>query len=143
MRKQRLWAKLVDVPEDAKAALEFWIDDGSGSHGTRLTDAAPRGKWNRLMNARILYFEMPPDWKKQLAKSKKKRRAAKSKTKLKSQIALSTEYILEARKRLGLSQRDLAQLTGKSQSWIRDIENGRFQAKLEDQILLRKVLGMN
>ncbi|WP_339366806.1 helix-turn-helix domain-containing protein [Gloeocapsa sp. PCC 7428] len=46
-------------------------------------------------------------------------------------------------KKLGLSQRDLAQLTGKSQSWIRDIENGRFQAKLEDQMLLRRVLGMH
>ncbi|BAY20628.1 XRE family transcriptional regulator [Calothrix sp. NIES-2100] len=138
---QPLWAKLVDIPEDAEAALEFWIDDGSSS--TRLTDAAPRGKWNRLMNARILYFEMPPEWKKQLTKSKKnKPRTTKSKTKLKQQITLSTEYILEARKRLGLSQRDLAQLTGKSQSWIRDIENGRFQAKLEDQILLRKALGL-
>ncbi|MBC1238028.1 helix-turn-helix domain-containing protein [Nostoc sp. 2RC] len=139
---QPLWVKLVNIPEDGEAALEFWIDDGS-SNGSRLTDAPPRGKWNRLMNARILYFEMPPEWKKQLAKSKKKRRAVKSKTKLKSQIALSTEYILEARKRLGLSQRDLAQLTGKSQSWIRDIENGRFQAKSEDQLLLRKVLGIN
>ncbi|BAY65687.1 XRE family transcriptional regulator [Calothrix brevissima NIES-22] len=139
---QPLWAKLVNIPEDAEAALEFWIDDGSNS--TRLTDAAPRGKWTRLMNARILDFEMPSDWKKQLSKSKpKKSRTTKSKTQIKQQIVLSTEYILEARKKLGLSQRDLAQLTGKSQSWIRDIENGRFQAKLEDQILLRKALGIN
>ncbi|BAY10490.1 helix-turn-helix domain-containing protein [Calothrix sp. NIES-2098] len=138
---QPLWTKLVNIPEDAEAALEFWIDDGS--NGTRLTDAAPRGKWNRLMNARILYFEIPPEWKKQLTKSKKKQRTHNRKTKLKPQIALSTEYILEARKKLGLSQRDLAQLTGKSQSWIRDIENGRFQAKLEDQILLRKALGIH
>ncbi|MBU7586158.1 MAG: helix-turn-helix domain-containing protein [Nostoc sp. TH1S01] len=138
---QPLWTKLVDIPEDAEAALEFWIDDAS--NGNRLTDAAPRGKWNRLMNARILDFEMPPEWKKQLTKSKKKQRTSKRKTKLKPQIALSTEYILEARKKLGLSQRDLAQLTGKSQSWIRDIENGRFQAKLEDVMLLRKALGIS
>lgn len=135
---QPLWTKLVDIPEDAEAALEFWIDDGSN----RLTDAAPRGKWNRLKNARILYFEMPPEWQKQLTKSKKKRTSHR-KTKLQPQIALSTEYILEARKKLGLSQRDLAQLAGKSQSWIRDIENGRFQAKLEDLMLLRKALGMS
>lgn len=138
---QPLWAKLAEIPEDAEAALEFWIDDGS--NGTRLTDAAPRGKWNRLMNARILDFELPLEWEQQLTKSKKKQRTTYRKTKLKPQIALSTEYILETRKRLGLSQRDLAQLTGKSQSWIRDIENGRFQAKLEDQMLLRKALGMN
>jgi DNA-binding XRE family transcriptional regulator len=138
---QPLWAKLIDIPEDAEAALEFWIDDGSNS--TRLTDAAPRGKWNRLMNARILQFELPPEWEQQLAKSKQKQRSTNRKTKSKPHIALSTEYMIEARKRLGLSQRDLAQLTGKSQSWIRDIENGRFQAKLEDQMLLQKALGMH
>ncbi len=137
---QPLWAKLSDIPEDADAALEFWIDDGS--YNTRLTDAAPRGKWNRLMNARISYFELPPTWE-SLAQSKKKPRSTNRKTQLKPAATLSTEYILEARKKLGLSQRDLAQLTGKSQSWIRDIENGRFQAKLEDQLLLRRVLGMN
>jgi len=109
---QPLWAKLGDLPEDAEAALEFWIDDGSNS--TRLTDAAPRGKWNRLTNARILHFELPSEWDQQLAKSKQKQRTTNRKTKLKPQIALSTEYIIEARKRLGLSQRDLAQLTGKS-----------------------------
>ncbi|MBE9193683.1 helix-turn-helix domain-containing protein [Gloeocapsopsis crepidinum LEGE 06123] len=135
---QPLWAKLVDIPEDAEAALEFWINDGS--HSTRLTDAAPRGKWNRLMNARILYFELPPEWA-QPTKSKKQH--THQKTQRKRQATLSTEYILEARKKLGLSQRDLAQLTGKSQSWIRDIENGRFQAKWEDQMLLRNALGMN
>jgi DNA-binding transcriptional regulator YiaG len=136
---QPLWAKLVDIPEDAEAALEFWINDGS--HGTRLTDAAPRGKWNRLMNARILYFELPPEWE-QPAKSKKKQHTG-HKSQRKRQATLSTEYILEARKKLGLSQRDLAQLTGKSQSWIRDIEKGRFQAKWEDQMLLRNALGIN
>lgn len=136
---QPLWAKLVDVPEDAEAALDFWIDDGS--NGNRLTDAAPRGKWKRLMNARILHFELPSEWE-QLTKSQKKQPTSR-KTQRKTQATLSTEYILEARKKLGLSQRELAQLTGKSQSWIRDVENGRFQAKLADQILLRKALGVN
>ncbi|MBE9188781.1 hypothetical protein IQ230_00035 [Gloeocapsopsis crepidinum LEGE 06123] len=49
--------------------MEFWIDDCS--NGTRLTDVAPRGKWNRLINVRIVYFELPPEWEQQLAKSKK------------------------------------------------------------------------
>lgn len=138
---QPLWVKLADIPEDAEEALEFWISDGSND--TRLTDVAPRGKWNRLMNARILSFEMPPEWKIQRTMSKKKQRNTNNKTKLKQQITLSNECIVEERKKLGLSQRDLAELTGKSQSWIRDIENGRFQAKFEDQMLLRKVLGMN
>jgi len=31
---------------------------------------------------------------------------------------------------------------GKSQSWIRGIESGRFQLKGEDQMLLQNVLGL-
>ena len=135
---QPLWAKLSDIPEDAEAALEFWIEDCR--HDTRLTDAPPRGRWNRLMNARILDFEMPLECKKRLAKSKKEQQTNSPKTNSQPRISLPAQSVLEARKRLGLSQRDLAQLTGKSQSWIRDIENGRFQAKLEDETLLRKVL---
>lgn len=138
---QPLWAKLVDLPEDAEAALEFWINDGSNDK--RLTDSGPRGKWNRLMNARILWFELPGEWHRQLPESDKKRqRNTKKKTKLKAQTVLSGQEILRVRKSLQLSQRELAKMTGKSQSWIRDIENGRFRANLEDQVLLRKVLGL-
>jgi transcriptional regulator with XRE-family HTH domain len=52
------------------------------------------------------------------------------------------EQILRARKNLNLSQRELAKLAGKSQSWIRDIEKGRLKAKSKDQVVLRKVLGI-
>jgi DNA-binding transcriptional regulator YiaG len=136
---QPLWAKLIDIPEDPDEALEFWINDAGGE--TRLTDNGPRGKWNLLMNARILSFELPPEWERQIAESEKKqRRKAKTRQKLKTAGDLVGEQILHARKTLNLSQRELAKLTGKSQSWIRDIENGRLKAKLEDQALLRKVL---
>lgn len=138
---QPLWAKLVDLPEDPDEALEFWTNDGGAE--TRLTDTGPRGKWNLLMNARILAFELPPEWEQQISESeKKKTRTAKAKRKPKTTNDLLGEQILQARKNLNLSQRELAKLTGKSQSWIRDIENGRLKAKLEDQILLRKVLNM-
>jgi DNA-binding transcriptional regulator YiaG len=99
--------------------------------------------WNRLMNARILYFQLPPDWQQPQSKVKKKRQIANRKTKLKPPTTLAAEQIIAARKSLQLSQRDLAQLTGKSQSWIRDIENGRFRAKEDDQLLLRKALGIS
>jgi DNA-binding transcriptional regulator YiaG/NAD-dependent dihydropyrimidine dehydrogenase PreA subunit len=136
---QPLWAKLIDIPEDPDEALEFWINDAGGE--TRLTDNGPRGKWNLLMNARILSFELPPEWERQIAESEKKqRRTAKTRQKIKTAGDLVGEQILQARKTLNLSQRELAKLTGKSQSWIRDIENGRLKAKLEDQALLRKVL---
>lgn len=138
---QPLWAKLVDLPEDPDEALEFWTNDGGAE--TRLTDTGPRGKWNLLMNARILAFELPPEWEQQISESEKKRtRTAKAKRKPKTTSDLLGEQILQARKNLNLSQRELAKLTGKSQSWIRDIENGRLKAKLEDQVLLRKVLNM-
>ena len=138
---QPLWAKLIDLPEDPDEALEFWTNDGGAE--TRLTDTGPRGKWNLLMNARILAFELPPEWEQQISESeKKKTRTAKAKRKLKPTNDLLGEQILQARKNLNLSQRELAKLTGKSQSWIRDIENGRLKAKLEDQVILRKVLNM-
>ena len=138
---QPLWAKLIDLPEDPDEALEFWTNDGGAE--TRLTDTGPRGKWNLLMNARILAFELPPEWEQQISESeKKKTRTAKAKRKPKATNDLLGEQILQARKNLNLSQRELAKLTGKSQSWIRDIENGRLKAKLEDQVLLRKVLNI-
>ncbi|MFP5272172.1 helix-turn-helix domain-containing protein [Coleofasciculus sp.] len=138
---QPMWAKLGDLPDDADAALEFWIQDGNSKR--RLTDAAPRGKWNLLMKARILWFELKAEWEHALTTVEpNKVRLTKRKTKSHSSPVLSGADIIAARKHNQLSQRDLAQLTGKSQSWIRDIEKGRFQIKLEDQRLLQKVLGL-
>jgi DNA-binding transcriptional regulator YiaG len=139
---QPLWVRLQDVPEDAESALEFWIDDGSKNR--RLTDASPRGKWNRLMNARILYFELPVGWERQVETVKKKRHKVNRTRKPESidRMKLSSEQIHIARKDLGLSQRELAEMTGKSQSWIRDIERGRFKVKSEDCALLQRVLGI-
>ncbi|NET05836.1 MAG: helix-turn-helix domain-containing protein [Symploca sp. SIO2B6] len=138
---QPLWAKLADIPEDAEAELEFWINDGSSD--TPLTDSAPRGKWNLLRNARILWFELPQQWEPQLTELKnKKQRTITRTTKSKTQPVLSGEQVMTARKSRSLSQRELAQMTDKSQSWIRDIENGRFRLKLKDQLLLQKVLDL-
>jgi DNA-binding transcriptional regulator YiaG len=138
---QPLWAKLMEIPEDPDEALEFWINDAGGH--TRLTDSGPRGKWNLLMNARILSFELPTEWEQRAAKSAKKpRRTVKSRSKVNTTNDLSGEHILQARKSLKLSQRELAKLTGKSQSWIRDVENGRLKPKAEDQVILRKLLNI-
>ncbi len=136
---QPLWAKLVDIPEDPDEALEFWINDGGGT--SRLTDAGPRGKWNLLMNARILSFELPPEIEQKLSEAQKKHQA-RSRRKVKTTGELLGEQISQARKNLNLSQRELAKLAGKSQSWIRDIENGRLKVKTEDQTILRKVLNI-
>ncbi|MEB3884225.1 helix-turn-helix domain-containing protein [Lyngbya sp. CCY1209] len=140
---QPLWARLADLPNDAEEAIAFWIDDGSSDR--RLTDSSPRGKWNGLMKARILSFDLPPEWALPLAKFEQKKQrkiAQKHRSKLKP-MGLSGEQILKARKKRGISQRALAQMTGKSQSWIRDLENGRFSAKPQDQAILRRVLGLS
>jgi DNA-binding transcriptional regulator YiaG len=135
---QPLWAKLADLPDDADAALDFWINDGGSDQC--LTDNAPRGKWNRLLNARLLGFQLPDDWTKtQTQTSPKKQRTAKQTKKIGSPT-LSPEEIINARKSKGWSQRELAALINKSQSWIRDIENGRFNVKKEEQALLQNIL---
>ncbi|MEB3336046.1 MAG: 4Fe-4S binding protein [Leptolyngbyaceae bacterium] len=147
---QPLWAKLADLPDDAEAALEFWTQDGSNDH--RLTDAAPRDKWKRLMHARLLCFELPEGWESQAnqATNKKLRQAQRKATAQlrtnQSALArspLSSQQIIAARKHLQISQRDLANHVGKSQSWVRDIESGRLQVGFKEQQLLSKVLGMN
>lgn len=137
---QPLWAKLADLPDDAEAALEFWTQDGTQQY--RLTDAAPRGKWNRLMNARLLRFDLPDDWQKTSSKKSKPKSSRRGHNRVLStaQSTLSGPQIIEARKRLQLSQRALADQMGKSQSWVRDVERGRFQAALKDQVRLRQVL---
>lgn len=143
---QPLWAKLADLPDDADAALDFWINDGSQERS--LTDNAPKGKWNRLLNARLLGFTLPNDWTKHKSKTGRKRQRTRDNKQEKSEkntyfLTLSGEQIILARKNLGWSQRELAERIGKSQSWIRDIENGRFHAKKKDQTLLRDILKLN
>lgn len=147
---QPLWAKLADLPDDAEAALEFWTNDGCNK--SRLTDAAPRDKWKRLMQARLLCFELPQGWDVQSTQvTKKNGRNAQRKELTHSQTdkataarsPLSAQQILAARKKLQISQRDLATHVGKSQSWVRDVENGRLQVGFKDQQLLLKVLGVN
>jgi len=139
---QPLWAKLADLPDDAEAALEFWINDGSNE--TRLTDAAPRDKWNRLMQARFLCFELPEGWEAQANQAaQKKLRKSQRKTTVHQRPTFSAQQIIAARKNLRLSQRELASHIGKSQSWVRDIESGRLQVGFKDQQLLSEVLGVN
>jgi len=136
---QPLWARLAEIPDDADEAMEFWINDACNE--TRITDAAPRGKWDLLMKARILKFELPSAWDEQLSHwENKKQQKTRSKHRHQKVSPLSAEQISSARKRLGISQRKLAEQLDKSQSWIRDLENGRFSAKLSDRVKLQKIL---
>ena len=94
-----------------------------------------------LMKARLLGFDLPPEWQEQLTKlTNKKQRKKGQRVTYKKSRDLSAEQISAARKRQGFSQRSLAEKVGKSQSWIRDLENGRLSAKPEDRELLCKLL---
>lgn len=131
---QPLWAKVAEIPDDADAALEFWAEDAQRS--LSLTDTAPRDKWRRLLNARLLGFDLPQLW--QQAQRRKPARRRRRTSPPSGQLAGST--IKAARQRHNLTQRALAQRLGKSQSWIRDVEKGRFHVNADDQVRLRQTL---
>lgn len=137
---QPLWARVAEIPDDADAALAFWTDDANRDRS--LTDRAPRDKWQRLLNARLLGFELPEDWQQSVRKPRPQRRRSSKSAAQPAAQPLSSDAIRAARQQLKLSQRALAQRLGKSQSWIRDVENGRFNISASDRALLQTVLGL-
>jgi DNA-binding transcriptional regulator YiaG len=137
---QPLWSKVIDIPDDVDDELDFWAEDANQANG--LTDNAPRDKWQRLLNARIIGFEISDEWQGNVRRRPRKKRRKKSNpwTVGQKRKKLSGEDVNVARQQKKLSQRALAERMGKSQSWIRDIENGRFTLKGLDQARLREVL---
>jgi DNA-binding transcriptional regulator YiaG/Pyruvate/2-oxoacid:ferredoxin oxidoreductase delta subunit len=138
---QPLWVRVAQIPEGADDALDFWADDANLD--LSLTDAAPRDKWQRLLNARLLGFELTEEWQHTVRRTPHKRRRTAKSTGTEPSQTLSSSAIKAARERLQLSQRALANRLGKSQSWIRDVEKGRFEASAADQQRLREMLGLH
>ncbi len=138
---QPLWARVADIPDDADDALDFWTKD---VHQTQsITDAAPRDKWQRLLNARLIGFDTPDDWQQVRKRQSPNRRRRTGKKSISAQtIQLSGEAVRAARQQCSLTQRALAEQLGKSQSWIRDIEKGRFSLSHTDQTRIREVLNL-
>lgn len=136
---QPLWVKLLDVPEDGEAAIDFWIEDASKDRS--IVASAPRHKWHRLMNAYILRFELPTELVEAMTGDEDKQKPKRATLK-KLPSELTAEQIIAARKDKGWSQRRLASMMGKSQSWIRDIESSRFEIKQADRERLRNILGL-
>ncbi|MEO1299320.1 MAG: helix-turn-helix domain-containing protein [Cyanobacteria bacterium J06636_16] len=138
---QPLWARVADIPEDADAALEFWTEDANRT--LSLTDVAPRDKWKRLLNARLLGFELSEEWQQTERRTPAKRRRRQSQTQIKAPSRqLCSREIKAARQREKITQRALAERLGKSQSWIRDVEKGRFNINADDQAMLRQALNI-
>ena len=140
---QPLWFKSTEIPDDVDDALDFWVEDANRTDG--LTANAPKDKWQRLLNARIIGFDLSDEWQGNVRRRNPKKRRQKSKhwtVTQKNKQKLSGEDINTARRQQKLSQRALAEQLGKSQSWIRDVEKGRFAAKGNDQARLREVLSI-
>ena len=78
--------------------------------------------------------------RKRSAIANKKQRRKHQTNKSKTTKVLTAEQILAARKLQGISQRNLAEKLGKSQSWIRDLESGRLSPQPEDRLRLRTLL---
>ncbi|MEM9005653.1 MAG: helix-turn-helix domain-containing protein [Cyanobacteria bacterium P01_F01_bin.86] len=133
---QPLWARVADIPDDVDDAFEFWVNDANQARS--LTDAAPRDKWQRLINARILGFELSEEWQQTIRRRTPKRNRQSSRSGRVEQ--LSGSVIKAARQRQNFTQRALAEQVGKSQSWVRDVENGRFGILPEDQARLCQAL---
>ncbi|MEO0405949.1 MAG: helix-turn-helix domain-containing protein [Cyanobacteria bacterium P01_A01_bin.135] len=137
---QPLWARVAEIPEDAGDALEFWTEDASRSHS--LTTTAPRDKWKRLLNARLLGFEVPEEWRQKITQTSTSQRRQKRQSQAPQSMQISGSDIKSARQQHNLTQRALADLVGKSQSWIRDVEKGRFSVNSGDQALLKEALNL-
>ncbi len=136
---QPLWWKLLAVPDDSKAEEEFWQEDALRERS--ILEPASRGKWQRLLKARILGIELEPAMAEKLAPlERQKQRTSRPVARQRRQVNLTGEQVKAARKRQSLSQRELASQMEKSQSWVREIESGRLKIQPADRKRLQKIL---
>ncbi|NEZ54991.1 helix-turn-helix domain-containing protein, partial [Adonisia turfae] len=84
-------------------------------------------------------FELSEDWQQTVHRRAPKRRRRKSQSDPLG--TLSGHAIKAARQRQNFSQRALAERLGKSQSWVRDVEKGRFNISSVDHVRLQQALG--
>ncbi|MEO1132261.1 MAG: helix-turn-helix domain-containing protein [Cyanobacteria bacterium J06639_1] len=138
---QPLWAKVADIPDEAEAALDFWAEDANRDRS--LTDIAPRDKWQRLLNARLIGFATSEEWQDGRQHAPKRRRQKRSRERSGKYPKLSGSDISAARQKHNLTQRALASRLGKSQSWVRDVEKERFNINASDRVILCQVLKIN
>jgi len=128
---QPVWLNAQNIPDDPEEALAYWTNDASESKaGIRSKE-----KWIKILNASITAFELPEDWQVDLPKPKSRQRPRVS-----SPPTITGDTVKKARVGQGISQRQLSALLAKSQSWIRDIESGRYRIKPGDVALLASVL---
>ncbi len=131
---QPWWVRAQDLPDDPDEALNYWTEVAQAEK----TMINSKQKWSQLLNAAITIREFPEDWQAETPKKEIKPKTSRKSTAVHS---LTGAMIKQARLRQGISQRQLSTLLNKSQSWIRDIELGRYKIKPKDVQLLASVLG--
>lgn len=129
---QPSWLNAQNIPDDPEEALDYWTTVASESKA----GMSSKEKWIKMLNASIAAFELPEDWQVDLPKPKSRQRPRVSTVQ-----TITGDTVKKARVGQGISQRQLSVLLDKSQSWIRDIESGRYKIKGKDVGLLRTVLG--
>ena len=130
------WMLAQSVPDDPEEALHYWTENAEHIQPS----INSKQKWMQLLNASILTFDFPPDW--QIERPKKKLKCKQNNKSL-SMPNITGDRVKAARMKHGMSQRHLASLLDKSQSWIRDIESGRYKLKQKDIDLLVSILGQD
>ncbi|MCS6960403.1 MAG: helix-turn-helix transcriptional regulator [Pseudanabaenaceae cyanobacterium SKYGB_i_bin29] len=130
------WLTVQQIPDDPEEALQYWIEDANENK----ISTNSKKKWMGLLNATISDFELPDDWRTEVPKAKAKPKPRTTSLSSPSE-AVTGDMIKQARMQQGISQRQLSALLNKSQSWIRDIESGRYKIKQKDVALLSSILG--
>jgi len=130
---QPWWVSAQNLPDDPEEALNYWTEVAQAEKAM----INSKQKWSQLLNAAITIREFPEDWQ---AETPKKEIKSKTSRKATAVHSLTGAMIKQARLRQGISQRQLSTLLHKSQSWIRDIELGRYKIKPKDVQLLASVL---
>ncbi|MCS6782829.1 MAG: helix-turn-helix transcriptional regulator [Gloeomargarita sp. SKYBB_i_bin120] len=123
------WASAQEVPDDPEEALEYWMTQAPAPKTNS------KQKWVQLVNAAVQVTAFPADWP---AKAPPKERSTQPN--LPTPAGLTGTFVKQARLQKRLSQRQLCALLNKSQSWLRDIESGRYRLKPQDMALLQTVL---
>ncbi len=131
---QPAWINDQNIPDDPEEACLYWTQEGAQSKN----NINSKNKWIQLLNATIKTFEFPDDWCLEMTKIRHKNSNRSPTVK---NINITGDIIKRAREQKGISQRKLSSLLGKSQSWIRDIESGRYKIKQKDVVVLTSVLG--
>lgn len=127
------WFTAQELPDDPEEAFHYWVN--------RPPEAKmnSKQKWLQLFNAAICLEEFPADWPMNF-RPKWKKTPAKPRSRPAVGHPITGALVRQARLQQHLSQRQLAALLHKSQSWLRDIEAGRYSLKPKDVALLQTVL---